>query len=125
MTTSILAQVTYGQLVSRADDEDIPITARHITGIVYAVTWVGVVLSLLATGLWYHVHTSTTIKRAPTMDPRAISSIATGIQSPIEYQRLQTPIRQRTFTNWPHTREERDKAKEVQAKQRLTEDDDE
>lgn len=125
MITSILSQVTYGQLISRADDEDIAITAYKATGIAYAVNWVGTALSLCATLLWYHVHFKTTINRAPTMDTRMDSSVTSGIQSPIEYQRLQTPIRQRTLTNWPRTREERDRANELQDKQSLTEMDEE
>lgn len=103
--TSALSQVTYGQLISRADDEDIAITAFSGPGIVYAVNWVGASLSLLAAALWYQIHFSTTIHRAPTMNTSAVSSITSGIQSPTEYRMLQTPVRQRTLTNWPKTKD--------------------
>ena len=47
-----MAQVTYHTLVSRADDEDIPITAQD-GRIAYALNWSATVLSLAAMTLWY------------------------------------------------------------------------
>jgi len=46
-----MAQVTYHTLVSRADDEDIPITAQD-GRIAYALNWSATVLSLAAMALW-------------------------------------------------------------------------
>lgn len=47
-----MAQVTYHTLVSRAGDEDIPITAQD-GRIAYALNWSATVLSLAAMTLWY------------------------------------------------------------------------
>ncbi|PVH68764.1 hypothetical protein DL98DRAFT_599238 [Cadophora sp. DSE1049] len=97
LTTSIIAQVTYGQLISRADDEDIPITAQKIGQILYVANWVGTVCSLFGLGIWYHIWSSNAVKRAPTIDttsyPRARTS---GAESPI--QPRQAPPRMRNFS---------------------------
>lgn len=52
LATSIMTQVTYHTLVSRADDEDIPITAQD-GRIAYALNWSATALSLAAMTLWY------------------------------------------------------------------------
>lgn len=52
LATSVMAQVTYHTLVSRAGDEDIPITAQD-GRIAYALNWSATVLSLAAMTLWY------------------------------------------------------------------------
>ncbi|KAJ9653635.1 hypothetical protein H2201_009120 [Coniosporium apollinis] len=57
LTTSIIAQVTFGTLVSRADDDDIDITAES-GKIIYILNWLATSFSSAATVLWcYRVWT--------------------------------------------------------------------
>ncbi|KAF2179652.1 hypothetical protein K469DRAFT_693894 [Zopfia rhizophila CBS 207.26] len=103
LTTAILAQVTYGLLISRADDENIPITAKKAGQILYAANWVGTVFSLFALVLWCHVLAGNTIKRAATIETTSYTrGQATGVDSPILARPLvETPVRKRTFSMWP------------------------
>ncbi|GAB1320953.1 SUR7/PalI family-domain-containing protein [Madurella fahalii] len=57
--TAIAAQVTYGLLVSKADDDAVSVTPRLGMN-VFAVTWVAAICALIAAGLqlWYFKHTA-------------------------------------------------------------------
>ena len=51
LSTAVVAQVTYGLLVARADDEDIPITAQ-LGRTVYIITWLSFAFSVATSLLW-------------------------------------------------------------------------
>ncbi|KAF1994027.1 hypothetical protein P154DRAFT_624990 [Amniculicola lignicola CBS 123094] len=52
LATAILTQVTYGVLISRADDDDIAITAKS-GKVAYIINWISVCLSLAALAITY------------------------------------------------------------------------
>ncbi|KAJ9643564.1 hypothetical protein H2199_004243 [Coniosporium tulheliwenetii] len=102
LATAILAQVTYGQLISRADDEDIPITAKKVGQILYAANWVGTIFSLSALATWYHVLTGNTVKRAPTMEATSNKHVqVVEADGHVQPYFVESPVRKRTFSKWP------------------------
>jgi hypothetical protein len=86
VTTTLVAQVTYGQLISRADDEDISITARKVGHTVYIANWVGSISSILALALWYRLIATEVVHRAPTLDTQSHAHARTSAVSPISTQ---------------------------------------
>lgn len=102
--TAIVAQVTYGQLINHASDDDTHITGKSFGHTLYAANWVVSVLALFALVLWYQLFIGNSVKRAATIDttsyPRAR---ATGAESPISARAfMESPVRQRPSSKWSH-----------------------
>lgn len=99
LTTAITAQVTYGRLIQRADDEDLDILAFRVGNLAYVANWVGVGCSFLSLAIWRRISAGNVIQRVPTIDTGAKSSAKpTGVNSPIYgWPLIGSPLRRRGF----------------------------